>query len=359
MKIEQAFDKVKKKHEDKVRDKERWKNLLKTYVPRNKICNQRWPEYDLAKTNEVIFVKRCLQELLTIYLSETNIPKLGRKGYSIKDKIFCMCIKVYYQCDLRKSTSVLKELKALNFIEKVPCYKSIDNFFNDKELNKILDDLILISSLPIASIEETGAIDATGLSMSRFDRWVEHKHGTGIKDKKKHFRKLHAIVGSKSNIFISAELTDQYVSDVAMFEPVIGDKMKYFKMNNFVADKAYSSRKVLSFLNSIGLNPYIPFRRGSTGVEKGNPIWSKMFDKFFNNHQEYMKIYHSRSNIESSFHMLKQRFGDNLMTKRFIANTNEIKAKILCHNICCLLTESIESSISIDFFDCVKKVATV
>ena len=343
MKPEQAFDKVKKKHEDKIFNNEKWKKLLQSYVPANIPYKQNWPEYDLAKTNEVIFVKRCLQELLTIYLSETNIPKLGRKGYSTKDKIFCMCIKAYYRCDLRKTTSVLKELKALNFIEKVPCYKSIDNFFNDKELNKILDDLILISALPMASIEETGAIDATGLSMSRFDRWVEHKHGTDIKDKKKHFRKLHAIVGTKSNAFISAELTDQYVSDVAMFESVIGDKMKYFKMGSFVADKAYSSRKVMSFLSNIGLNPYIPFRRGSTGVEKGYPIWSKMFDRFFNNHQEYMEIYHSRSNVESSFHMLKQRFGDNLMTKSFTANTNEIKVKILCHNICCLLLESVES----------------
>ena len=75
---------------------------------------------------------------------------------------------------------------------------------------------------------------------------------------------------------------------------------------------------------------------------------------FKNNEEKFMKIYHSRSNVESSFHMLKQRFGDHLLTKTFTANINEIKTKILCCNLTILIQEAFESNIFVDFESCVK-----
>jgi hypothetical protein len=54
--------------------------------------------------------------------------------------------------------------------------------------------------------------------------------------------------------------------------------------------------------------------------------------------------------------MVKNRFGDHLLTKNLTANVNEIKVKFLCHNLCCLIVEAFESGISLDFEDCVKTV---
>ncbi len=119
---------------------------------------QNWQAYDKAKTNEDGIFKGLLYELLSTCVEELA-HKSGRKGFTKKEKLCFMCIKVFYKSDLRKTVSILKELKNSGYIDRVPSFKSIDNFFNDKSLSEVLDDLILISSLPLANLEETGAID--------------------------------------------------------------------------------------------------------------------------------------------------------------------------------------------------------
>lgn len=175
-------------------DYETKKEVIKKQYP------QLWSEYNQAKTNEDILFKRMLDELLFLGIDNTPIIRIGRAGYSTRDKILCMCVKIYYKSDLRKTQSILKELHNLSLIHKVPCFKSIDNFFNDKELLKLLDNLILISALPLAELEETGAIDSTGFSTSEFERWFSYKWGKteGIE---RVWRKLMLVLDAKAIFF--------------------------------------------------------------------------------------------------------------------------------------------------------------
>jgi len=330
---------------------------LETYVPEQpkvkQVYSQDWVAYDLAKTNEDVLFKRLLIELLLFGAKQEKSTGKGRPGFSKREKIFFMCIKEYYKSDLRKATSILKELKNLNLISRVPCYKSICNFYNDSSLSKVLDDLILLSALPLASIETTGAIDATGFSTSKFESWNHYKWGKH-EGKERIWRKLHAMTGCKTNIFLSAKVTEKNVADIKMVEDVVGVKPKYFQMNEFVGDKAYNSRKVFEFLDKLGLEPYIPFKKNIRGRSKGSRIWREFYLHFTHNREIFDSIYHQRSNIETSFHMLKQRFGNHLYTKNFTANQNEIKTRVLCHNICVLIQEAFESGISLEFEECMK-----
>ena len=50
-----------------------------------------------------------------------------------------------------------------------------------------------------------------------------------------------------------------------------------------------------------------------------------------------MDCYHKRSNVESTFSMIKAKFGDSLRSKCDVAMINEALCKILCHNVCCLI----------------------
>jgi transposase len=316
---------------------------------------QDWSAYDNAKTNEDILFKKLLTELLTTYINEKTQTGRGRRKTPRKEKIFAMCIKIYYRSDLRKTVSILKELKKLNYISTVPCYKSLDNFFNETELSKVLDDLIFITSLPLSQLEKTGAIDATGFAISRFARWFDYKWGEKKEKKERVWRKAHAMIGCTSNTVLSIKVTKGHKADSTMFEEVVGNKTKWFNMEDFVADKAYNSRDIYEFLHKINLNPIIPFKKNVSGKARGSMLWAKMFKYFNDNYQEFMDRYHQRSNVETSFHMVKQRFGDNLKTKSFEANVNEIKVKFLCHNLCVLIQEIFERKIEVDFESCVKK----
>ena len=43
--------------------------------------------------------------------------------------------------------------------------------------------------------------------------------------------------------------------------------------------------------------------------------------------------YHLRSNVESTFSMMKRKFGDGLRSKTDTAMVNETLCKVLCHNL--------------------------
>jgi len=63
-----------------------------------------------------------------------------------------------------------------------------------------------------------------------------------------------------------------------------------------------------------------------------------------------MRRYHRRSNVETTFSMIKGKFGDKLRSKTRTAQTNEALCKILCHNICCLIQSMYELNLKPKFW---------
>jgi len=119
---------------------------------------------------------------------------------------------------------------------------------------------------------------------------------------------------------------------------------------------AYNSRENAQFAEELGATPYIPFKKNAVGKAKGAPAWNKMYKYFKNNRDEFMKHYHLRSNAESGFFMIKQRFGDFLFLKDTTSQTNEILCKVLCHNLCVLAQELYLSNIEINFKSCADRI---
>ena len=61
--------------------------------------------------------------------------------------------------------------------------------------------------------------------------------------------------------------------------------------------------------------------------------------------EEFLEHYHKRSNGETTFSMIKRKFGDTLRSKSDVAMTNEALCKVLCHNIVVLIHEMFELGI--------------
>ncbi len=73
---------------------------------------------------------------------------------------------------------------------------------------------------------------------------------------------------------------------------------------------------------------------------------------FYRFHQdEFGKHYHKRSNVETTFSMIKLKFGERLRSKSMTAQTNEVLCKVLCHNICCLIQSIYELGIKPTFWN--------
>ena len=61
--------------------------------------------------------------------------------------------------------------------------------------------------------------------------------------------------------------------------------------------------------------------------------------------EEFLRHYHKRSNVESSFSAVKRLFGDAVRSKTPTAMVNEVLAKLVCFNLTCVIHEWYELGI--------------
>jgi len=116
-----------------------------------------------------------------------------------------------------------------------------------------------------------------------------------------------------------------------------------FEVKEVSADKGYSDRRCHKAIAAVGAMPYIMFKANASGKIGG--IFKKMFHYFQFKREEFLQHYHRRSNVESTVMMIKTKFGDAVRSKTDVAARNEVLAKILCHNICCLISAMYELGI--------------
>jgi transposase len=99
--------------------------------------------------------------------------------------------------------------------------------------------------------------------------------------------------------------------------------------------------------------PYIAFKANSNNrghKSQQSQLWKQMFHYFSYNTERFMQHYHKRSNVETTFSIIKAKFGDALRSRTKIAQTNEALLKVLCHNICCLIQSIFELGLKPKFY---------
>ncbi|MDO8647501.1 MAG: IS5 family transposase, partial [Candidatus Diapherotrites archaeon] len=307
------------------------------------IPKQDWSAYTKAQNAEKELLMDILQELLAKIRVEINPCKKGRHFGDIKDLLFCHALKTYTKLSSRRLNSDLELAQRREFIKQVPHFTTLMNYLEKEELTQILQELIRLSALPVKGCEERYAIDSTGFSSSQFGRWfnVKYKEETIARN----WVKAHIMCGTKTNMITSVELTKAHGADCPQLELLIEKTIKDFNVKEVSADKAYLSRKNLQIIVENGATPFIPFKENSQDNKKGSMIWRKMFQYSKERPQEFFEHYHKRSNVESTFSMIKQKFGKEIMSRGFQSQTNEVLLKILCNNICCLIHEYYENNI--------------
>ena len=71
-----------------------------------------------------------------------------------------------------------------------------------------------------------------------------------------------------------------------------------------------------------------------------------MLHLFLFSREEFLQHYHQRSNVESTFNMIKAKFTDLVRSKDRTAQVNEVLLKILCHNIVVVIHEMNELGVT-------------
>jgi transposase len=306
---------------------------------------QNWSAYNEAQTHE----KDRFLDLLRDLCSGINEPvaqKNGRPRLPIQDAIFAACYKVYSTVSGRRFMSDLRDAHTKGYISKVPHFNSIFNYLENPELTPLLRDMITETSLPLKAVEVDFAADSSGFTTSRFVRWFDHKYGAVRQQHE--WVKCHLMCGVKTHIVTAVEIHDKDASDTKLLPALVDATAKNFTLSEVSADKGYGSVKNYKAIQRHGATPYIAFKSIHTGRSPG--MWQRMYHLYQFHRADFLQHYHKRSNVESTFSMIKAKFRDHVRSKTDVAMKNEVLCKIICHNICCLIQESHELGIDTTFW---------
>jgi transposase len=306
---------------------------------------QNWPAYDRAQSIE----KDRFQELLVDLCSGLQEPAYkgrGRPAHSIRDSVFAMVFKIYSTLSGRRFSSDLREAHRRGHLSRSIPGQKVSYFLENPELTPILKELIVRSSLPLRAVETSFAIDSSGFSTSKFVRWFDIKYG--VSRQQQVWVKAHIACGTKTNVVTAIRILDKDAADCPQFIPLVEETRKGFKIGEVSADKAYLSLENFEAVAGCGGTAFIAFKGNSTGGVGG--LFQKMFHYFQYRKDEFLAHYHKRSNVESTFSMIKRKFGDAVRSKSDVAMVNEVLCKILAHNLSVLIHEQCELGIETEFW---------
>ena len=311
--------------------------------PKRPTYPQNWPSYNAAQTAEKDLFKSLLADLCACV--EQPAYSFGRPRFPLADMVYAGATKVYSGFSARRFDCDVREAYTRGFIGAAPSFNSVNRYIANPYLTPIITDLIQRSAGPLRLVESAFAANASGFSTCRFERWYDAKWG---KEKsQRQWLKAHIVTGVKTNIVTAIEVTPGNVHDSPMLKPLLDTTAERFTMAEVSADKAYLSDANLRHIKQHGADPYIPFKSNTTG--KGSAMWRRLYAYFMLHEEEWKGYYHKRSNVETTFSMVKVKFGEALRSKSDTGQTNEILLKFLCNNIYVLIQEMYTLGISVDF----------
>ena len=311
-------------------------------VPKKKQYPQNWALYDLAQQTE----KDRFMELLADLVAGIEEPAragVGRKPTKVRDMLFAAALKVFTTLSGRRFACDLKLAHERGFLSKLMNSMSAQHYIEEESLTPVLVSLIERSAHPLRCVDVDFASDSTGFSTSRFVRWYDEKYG--VERSGRAWVKAHIMTGTKTNIITAAIIDGPTAGDSPQFKPLLETTVgNGFKLSEVSADKAYLSRENLELVTLHGGTPFIPFKSNSVAGTLGG-VWEKMFGYFQYRREEFLRHYHKRSNVESTFSMVKAKFQDAVRSKTDTAMKNECLLKFLCHNIVVVHSAIIELGI--------------
>ena len=311
-------------------------------VPKKPTYKQNWPMYNEAQQTEKLRFQKLLFDLCR------DLPNLkqtgaGRRWTPLADMIFACALKVYTTVSSRRFACDLRDAYGYGYLSHLMNSVSVCSYLENDKLTPVLKNLIVQSSLPLSMFETNFAPDSSGFSTSRFVRWYDEKYGC---ERSGHdWVKAHAICGVKTNIVTAVEIGEREAGDSPFFKPLVEKTAENFTVQEVPADKAYLSHDNLALVDGLGGTAFVPFKVNSQPGEAGS-LWEKMYFYFRFRRDEFLKHYHQRSNMESTFSMVKAKFRDNVRSKTTAAMKNEVLCKFLCHNICVVHQSHIELGIA-------------
>jgi transposase len=314
-------------------------------VPKRPTYSQNWACYNESQLQE----KTRLQVLLADLCSGVIDPprnKPGNRPVPLADRLFTVCFKVWSTLSSRRFNGDLERAHELGHISRSVHPNKVSCFMEDAELTPYLRAMVVRSALPLRAVETEFAVDSSGFSTSKFIKWFDCKHG--VERRAHDWCKVHVVCGVKTHCVTAAAIYGRDAGDCPLLPELLKTTAENFTVKEMSADKGYLSIENVEAIFDAGGVPFIAPKINTTGAASG--LFEKMFHYYQYRREEFLMHYHKRSNVESVFSAVKRKFGDSVRSKLRTAMVNEVLAKLICNNLCCVILSQIELGIEAEFW---------
>jgi len=171
-------------------------------------------------------------------------------------------------------------------------------------------------------------VDSSGFGLKTSSSWFDIR--IRRVSKRKDHMKLHIVIDADTLAIMHFTITGWRGSDTKEFQRLI----RYLpKLGNAFGDKAYSSRKNCTLVDTKNGTPYLCFKSNATGKKKGSAAWKISFKAYSDDPDAWLSEYHTRSIVESVFSSIKRCWGATIRSRKGWHVRREISIKVLAYNV--------------------------
>ena len=317
--------------------------------PKRKTYPRNWPAYNAAQIEEKARVEVLLKALCEGIEQPPRKPGArGRNAYSRRDAIFGCVLKVYTTFSGRRADTDISACAERGSIGKAYHPNTLFRAMEDPATTPILLRLIEESAAPLAEVENRAGPVRAGLDRD-LDGDVrslvrpearQAARGARVAQAPRHGGHAHPRRDRREGVERGGLPAPARVAR--------DDRQDVSREGGLGRQGVPLKKKNLEAIDRVGAVPFIPFKSNSVGMASTSEHWRRMWCLFSLKSEEFRAHYHRRSNVESTMWMIKSKFGAAVRSKRPVAQVNEILAKLVCHNLACIVRAVHEFGIDVD-----------
>ncbi|HIH31346.1 TPA: transposase [Candidatus Woesearchaeota archaeon] len=289
-------------------------------------------KYNLSQENEIFIFCEYLPRVTFFVCKNDSLWRgIGAPPARLYDVLMNLSIKQYFGKSLRRSIGIIKTVKiAFKLKFNTLSFKTLDNYLNNSSIKKYLNEIIRYTSNPLRFLEKNFATNKTGERTKTYSSWYSIR--CNKETRKRDHINVHITTGCELHPVVAINILTEKGKDNLIFREHMKKLEKDFKVNIVSGDGTYLSRENCTAVESIGGKPRFHLKKGLTKKPKGHLAWKTMLKYAEKNPEEYEKEYHTRSNVESTNHAKKSKFGDTVHCKKDTAKEQESHITWCCYN---------------------------
>ena len=312
-----------------------------------------WSAYDVAQTREIadtLEITRHLVDLAEDRLAsrqQRRARQRGRPPTPASDIAKVLLMQTYFGVPNRVAEGFLLLFGEKLGVSREFSYKTIERGYDRTAVNRILDEVVALTNVPIQGLERVFAPDGTGFPTSRKENYADKRQRQSSETREAGaWPQLQAGTPYRQPVYGTAMIgtrfklytgwigsAEGHASEVGHFPALLArTKALHPGLTMIVGDGAYAGRPQCDLVVQAGAVPRFLPRRNLTLQAHRSRGWVPMLMDMMRDPQKWFREYYQRESAETGFSMVKNRKG--ALRKR-LGRRKETEAylRIVQHNV--------------------------